>query len=86
MQFHQLELIDKLFNNTTCILQRVGDPNQSIYNKVVDCCLWTPRNAMFLNNSMRLTKEIADVVNAFTLNRGNDGHGNARFVVSGRRE
>ena len=84
MQLHQLNLIDKLFHSENCILQRIGDPNQSIYNVVTDTCDWIPRNPMYINNSLRLSKEIADVVNPFTLIKGDDGTGKARFVVNGK--
>lgn len=84
MQLHQLNLIDKLFYSDNCILQRIGDPNQSIYNAVTDTCDWLPRNPMYINNSLRLSKEIADVVNPFTLITGDDGTGKARFVVNGK--
>lgn len=83
LQQHQLRLIDKLFYGSNCILQRIGDPNQSIYNTVTDTCAWEPRNPVYINNSLRLTKEVADVVNPFTLEKGDDGYGNARFVVNG---
>lgn len=85
MQLFQLDLIDKLFYGSECILQRIGDPNQSIYNVVTDSCNWIPRNPMYINNSLRLTSDIANVVNPFTLMRGDDGSGNARFVVKGKR-
>ena len=85
LQEHQLKLIDKLFNNTSCVLQRIGDPNQSIYNTVKDTCCWIPRNPMYINNSLRLTKNIADIVNSFTLEKGDNGLGGDRFVVNGAR-
>lgn len=82
---HQIGILDKLFNCAECVLQRIGDNNQAIYHKVSDNTVWVPRNEMYLNNSQRLTPEIADVVNAFTLNRGVDGQGNALFNVVGLR-
>ncbi|MBQ0088226.1 MAG: ATP-dependent helicase [Prevotellaceae bacterium] len=89
LQAHQLSIIDKIFNHDECILQRVGDRNQSIFHQsyVSDSVsLWQPRNEMYLNNSLRLTSSIAQVVNAFTLERGDDGTGNPRFVVNGIRQ
>lgn len=82
---HQIDILDKLFNCDECVLQRIGDNNQAIYHKASDKTVWMPRNEMFLNNSQRLTPEIADVVNAFTLNKGVDGQGNALFNVVGLR-
>lgn len=83
LQHHQLNLIDKIFYNSSCVLQRIGDPNQAIYNVVTDTCCWIPRNPMYINNSLRLTSDIADVVNPFTLEKGDNGSGNAIFVVNG---
>lgn len=82
---HQIDILDKMFNCDECVLQRIGDNNQAIYHKVSDNTVWMPRNEMYLNNSQRLTPEIADVVNAFTLNNGVDGQGNALFNVVGLR-
>lgn len=82
---HQIGILDKLFNCDECVLQRTGDNNQAIYHKVSDNTVWMPRKEMYLNNSQRLTPEIADVVNAFTLNKGVDGQGNALFNVVGLR-
>ena len=82
---HQIGILDKLFNCDECVLQRIGDNNQSIYHKVSENTVWEPRNEMYLNNSQRLTPEIAKVVNAFTLNKGADGQGNALFNVVGLR-
>ena len=82
---HQIELLDKLFNCDECVLQRVGDNNQSIYHKVSEDTVWMPRNNLYIRNSQRLTPEIADVVNAFTLNKGADDQGNALFNVRGNR-
>lgn len=82
---HQIEILDKLFNCDECVLQRVGDNNQSIYHKVSEDTVWMPRNVMYIRNSQRLTPEIADVVNAFTLNKGEDEQGNVLFNVAGQR-
>lgn len=82
---HQIELLDKLFNCDECVLQRVGDNNQSIYHKVSEDTVWMPKNILYIRNSQRLTPEIADVVNAFTLNKGADDQGNALFNVRGNR-
>lgn len=82
---HQIEILDRLFNCAECVLQRVGDNNQSIYHKVSEDNIWMPRNVLYIRNSQRLTPEIADVVNAFTLNKGVDGLGNVLFNVAGNR-
>lgn len=82
---HQIEVLDKLFNSDECVLQRVGDNNQSIYHKVSEDTVWMPRNVLYIRNSQRFTPEIADVVNAFTLNKGADDRGNVLFNVAGKR-
>ena len=57
----------------------------SIYHKVSEDTVWMPRNVLYIRNSQRLTPEIADVVNAFTLNEGADDRGNVLFNVAGKR-
>ncbi len=72
LEKYQLDIIETIFNSgkSNCIIQRIGDINQSIYNSrktvKVDCD-WVPRNPLHLNTSLRLTKEVADVVDYFTL-------------------
>lgn len=87
----QIDIIDKIFygGESNTRIQRIGDINQSIYHsgkeeKVeVD---WKPRNPMYLKDSNRLTKEIAEIVNCFTLDKQSDEHGTPRFVVNGLRQ
>lgn len=72
LEKYQLDIIETIFNTaeSNCIIQRIGDINQSIYScgKTVKIeCDWKPRNPLHLNTSLRLTKEIADVVDYFTL-------------------
>jgi DNA helicase II / ATP-dependent DNA helicase PcrA len=86
----QIDIIDKIFlgEGSTTTIQRIGDINQSIYNsgkRVKIEADWIPRNHMFLNNSNRLTSEIANIVNCFTLDRQQNELGNPRFVVRGLR-
>lgn len=83
MQEHQLELIDRCFNCDSVVLQRIGDPNQSIFDGFSLENSWTGRNPSFINNSLRLTPQIADIVDHLVLDRGDDGNGGARFVVNG---
>ena len=58
LEEYQIEIIDEIFEKGTSktIVQRIGDPNQSIYNKVKDECDWKPRNSKFLNGSLTFTK------------------------------
>jgi hypothetical protein len=87
----QIDIIDAIFNEegSTTIMQRIGDINQSIYNsgkKIKVLPEWKPRNQEFLNGSYRLTSEIANIVNCFTLDKQDDGNGNPRFIVEGKRQ
>lgn len=92
LEKYQIDIIDKIFftEKSPTVIQRIGDINQSIYNsgkKVKVQADWQVREpVMYLNNSYRLTKETADIVNFFTLDRQQDENGNPRFVVSGKRE
>ena len=84
----QIDLIDEIFcsGSSKTIVQRIGDINQSIYNSgksVKDNCDWVPRNQIYLTGSNRLTEEIANCVNFFTLDPQDDGNGIKRFVVKG---
>ena len=85
---YQLDLIDKIFDCEECCLQRIGDKNQTIYQRP-DRAIpdqWIVRNPQFLNNSLRLTPTIAKVVNPFTVDTSPDAEGNPKFVVIGKRK
>jgi len=87
----QIDIIDKIFlgEGSTTVIQRIGDINQSIYNsgkKVKVEADWQPRNQLYLKGSNRLTPEIANIVNSFTLDRQLDEEGNPRFIVNGLRQ
>ena len=71
LQGHQLDITDQLFNNENICFQRIGDVNQSIFHAGVDStdCLWIPRNPRTLNKSLRLSPNIAKIVDAFMLYR-----------------
>ncbi|QKG80480.1 UvrD-helicase domain-containing protein [Tenuifilum thalassicum] len=92
LEKYQIDIIDKIFYTpeSQSTIQRIGDINQSIYNsgkKVKVETDWQPREpVMYLRDSYRLTKENADIVNFFTLDRQQDENGNQRFVVNGKRE
>ena len=87
----QIEIIDRIFlgKGSTTIIQRIGDINQSIYNSGKSVKVeadWEPRNQLYLKGSNRLTHEIANIVNCFTLDRQLDEEGNPRFIVNGLRQ
>lgn len=84
----QIDLIDSIFysESSSTIIQRIGDINQSIYNSgksIKDNCDWEPRNPIYLTGSNRLTEDIANFVNYFTLDPQPDKDGNKRFIVKG---
>ncbi len=90
LEKYQIEVIDKIFFgvNSSTVIQRIGDINQAIYNSakiIKDEADWMTRNQMYLNGSNRLTPEIANIVNCFTLDKQKNGAGTPRFVVEGRR-
>ena len=85
MKGYQLNIIDKCFNCDSVVLQRIGDPNQAIFDGFSVDNTWESRNPFFINNSLRLTREIASVVDHLVLDRGDNGQGEARFVVNGVR-
>lgn len=85
----QIDFIDTIFfsDNSKTIIQRIGDINQSIYNSAKstkDNCDWVPRNQIYLTGSNRLTEEVANFVNYYTLDPQPDEYGNKRFVVKGQ--
>ena len=85
MKGYQLKIIDKCFNCDSVVLQRIGDPNQAIFDGFSVNNNWENRKPSFINNSLRLTQEVASIVDHLVLDRGDDGRGGARFVVNGVR-
>ncbi len=93
LENYQIELIDKIFYNEDAplpIIQRIGDINQAIYNsgkKVKTIADWQVREPIkYLTHSYRLTKETADMVNFFTLDKQMDKNGQSKFNLEGKRE
>lgn len=71
MMAHQLELLDLFFYNKEHVtFQRIGDPNQSIFNGFsTSGVIWTCRNEKYLKKSFRLSQENAVIVDHLILNR-----------------
>lgn len=75
----QIEIIDEVFfeSDSSTIIQRIGDKNQSIYNNVKEICDWITREEkepnkykdLSLQNSLRLNKTIGELVDCFVLQR-----------------
>lgn len=81
----QIELIDSIFakGEGKTVIQRIGDINQAIYNsgkKVKIECDWKTRNEYYLTGSNRLTKQVSELVNSFTLDSKN-----GKFIVDGKK-
>lgn len=83
LEKYQIDIIDDIFfkENSKTIIQRIGDPNQSIYNKVKDECDWKPRNVKYLNGSNRLSSKNAELINCFTYRNEDE-----KFTVVGERK
>ena len=84
----QINIIDDIFysESSKTVIQRIGDINQSIYSlgkEIKVECDWKPRKIEYLKSSYRLTEEIANLVNGFTLDPQKDENENPRFVVKG---
>lgn len=84
---YQLDLIDYIFDCDDCCLQRVGDKNQTIFNRPDRPVSeqWRVRKMKCLQNSLRLTDCIAKVVNPFAVDKAIDETGNPRFSAVGKR-
>ncbi len=84
---YQLELLDNIFYTEECNIQRIGDKNQTIYKdpRKNEPEQWVTRNEITLQNSFRLTRTIAAVINPFTEDKALDADGIPRFVVVGKR-
>lgn len=59
----QREVIEKLFPTTQCIVFKIGDVDQSIFNGKDEAQLWEPqKDNLTLSHSNRYSQEIADVL------------------------
>ena len=73
MDIHQYDILEQIFWNngdTPSVYQRIGDKNQAIFNgEAILDTIWHDRPTVLkLNKSYRLSKNIATIVNNFTLN------------------
>ena len=85
---YQLDLIDSIFDSDECCIQRIGDKNQTIFNKpdrdIPD--QWNIRKVKYLQNSLRLTESIAKVVNPFAVDNVAGNKSESMFTVKGKRQ
>ncbi|MBW4362547.1 UvrD-helicase domain-containing protein [Flavobacterium taihuense] len=87
----QIDIIENIFaeKNSKTVIQRIGDPNQAIYNsskKVKIECDWKERKPLFLKGSNRLTKLNSNLVNRFILDSKKDKEGIPKFIVESKGE
>lgn len=85
----QIDIIENIFSekNSKTVIQRIGDPNQAIYNsskKVKIECDWKERKPLFLKGSNRLTKLNSNLVNRFILDSKKDKDGIPKFIVESK--
>lgn len=60
---YQLEIIDDIFDKNSCIIQRFGDPLQSIYNnKVKSEEIWIPQDPLLISSSKRFGTNIGIIL------------------------
>lgn len=71
----QLDLLEKVFDRETIVVQRFGDPYQAIYNTDGDCA-WTPINPLPLNKSKRFGAQIAKVLQTVCVDDNRTMEGN----------
>lgn len=91
LEKYQIDIIENIFSEkkTNTVIQRIGDPNQAIYNstrKVKIECDWKERKPLFLKGSNRLTKYNSNLVNRFILNSKKDDDGVPNFIVESKGE
>jgi len=59
---YQIEIIDDIFDKHTTIIQRFGDPLQSIYNKVKSEEIWIPQTPLHISSSKRFGTNIGEIL------------------------
>ena len=59
---YQLEIINKIFDKSTTIVQKFGDPLQSIYNKVKSEEIWIPQTPLLISSSKRFGNNIGKIL------------------------
>jgi len=69
METHQYKLIENLFGNTTTIIQKIGDINQSIFSShsLQEKSDWRPKTSLKLAKTTRLSDHLAAIVKPICL-------------------
>jgi DNA helicase-2/ATP-dependent DNA helicase PcrA len=73
METHQYDILERVFfeeRDNEFVYQRIGDKNQAIFNSENDLeNIWQNREVLLnINGSHRLTPQVAELVNCFTVN------------------
>lgn len=77
---HQIDLLEQIFSGTDVVIQRIGDPNQSIYKDtgggrgLED--LWTPNRPLSFNRSLRFSSAIAAAIQGIRIDQQSPLEGN----------
>lgn len=75
----QLDLIDGMFDLDKVVVQRFGDPHQSLYDDFEKSCAWVPRKPLQLNCSKRFGDTIAKVLQTVCIEDNKTLQGNAEI-------
>lgn len=68
---YQLEIVDKIFDKSTTIVQKFGDPLQSIYNKVKSEEIWIPNDPLPISESKRFGSNIGEILKTVCIEPNN---------------
>lgn len=70
--YHQLSLLGKIFDPTVTVIQRIGDENQAIYNKISSQTVWAiGQQTLPLTGSKRFSVQIANQIDRICVNPRN---------------
>ena len=65
---HQFQVLDAVFRTEQLVIQRIGDPNQAIYDDSVHSDgYWSPRNPLHFSDSRRYGKTITHLLSTVRL-------------------
>lgn len=75
---YQSEILNLVFNNPNVILQRIGDPNQAIYDSDKNADSWhIKETALSFEKSLRFSESIAKAISPVRYNHNFELHGNS---------
>lgn len=66
---HQFRVLDRIFPTDFFIVQRIGDPNQAIFNSNIGSeMIWSPRNSLHFSASQRFGRTITALLSSVRVN------------------